>query len=759
MQDGEFSDQDLNGMVRSFSQFHWGCWRDSEPSAARALARLRGPIIELMRFVVRGVLEEMVGSPSDPKVQSTCMQMLHHLMKDSEATKQLVRSGGGVQVLFSCIQHHPNDDRLLTTTLEAIDELHGVSSLLQALVEWKANPSGVRAALWSIMTLARSRWQEVRALPPHDVVRAVLAAVHVHSEDARIVGIGVELLSDLTSDVPEARGAFASLGGWTWLIQVLEYFARDHRIQRNGCRLLSTLGRGGSWADQHSRKALVLLERAMCQHESNDGVLYWAFWAVQSLNSARAIAAPMRNGCFATPSAMVAALKSLSGVSLGQGEGAEVGDMPDIIDAVLHAMRYHSERYDVLFECTVVLGHVTSFMVAACNGPAAPPELLQSAASSVDALVQLMNFRLADANSVYAALEAVAQIADACHQDSPVRASIRSRLFEAQAAAGGAAASEPLISRIVAAHQSNDHLLAAVMWVTGNVVGVSAVLQHMVQCSASPAAQLPAIKTLSWLYSDRIELEVGEVDALPNALRAVIAAMTRFSENIILQQHGCYALCAMVEHCNGFDESSFTTVAVAATEALKLVHGHYDGLGDSSSYNALYLRKEATRCIAVLCMVCPKLSRWLRDRGMHDILADALRSTADGVWDGRRDPDAEETLKLELLALSYVLGPQTAVIESLRRWGRVKPAIVRAAADAVVDLARSTTRIKCQLSAEDAADPTLASLAKPREALIAAGCGAELIAMMQAHGSDEDLQGRLQLACGFMGCNSAVPAS
>jgi len=261
--------------------------------------------------------------------------------------------------------------------------------------------------------------------------------------------------------------------------------------------------------------------------------------------------------------------------------------------------------------------------------------------------------------------------------------------------------------------------------------------------------QLPAIKTLSWLYSERIELEVGDAEALRSALWAVVKAMEHFPDNIILQQHGCYALCAMVEHSadprTGLNEEAFTAVTMAVAEALRLVKGRCDSRRDSSSYNALYLRKEATRCIEVLCRVRPELVHWFRDQGLQEVLADALQTTASGVWDGRRDLEAEETLRLELLALSHVLGPPP-ILESLRRWGIQKPAVVRAAADAVADLAR------------DSAQRPDSSTPKPVEALSAAGCAAELLAAMRVHASDEDLQGRLHLAVGFLGAGSTVPA-
>merc|ERR550534_3183991 len=108
----------------------------------------------------------------------------------------------------------------------------------------------------------------------------------------------------------------------------MEARAEHGRIQLFGCKLLSSLGRGGAWEEVYSKSAVAALERTMCKHESDECVLYWALWAVQQLNGARALVVPMRGGTFASPSAMIAALQSLGAVSLGQSDGASAEDMP-----------------------------------------------------------------------------------------------------------------------------------------------------------------------------------------------------------------------------------------------------------------------------------------------------------------------------------------------------------------------------------------------------------------------------------------------
>ena len=58
----------------------------------------------------------------------------------------------------------------------------------------------------------------------------------------------------------------------------------------------------------------------------------------------------------------------------------------------------------------------------------------------------------------------------------------------------------------------------------------------------------------------------------------------------------------------------------------------------------------------------PALGRWPCEHGLHELLTDALRS---GL---QHNTEAEKTPRLEILALSYVLSPPMAFLESSRRW-------------------------------------------------------------------------------------------
>lgn len=765
--------QELGQLVESVQTLQWVCLKNAgDPTAARVYYQLHKPLAELLRFAVNGVLEAMWNNQADPQVQSMSVHVLRVLIEKNDAAKQTVLHCGAMDVLAQGVQQHPADEGLLTGALHVMEGIHGLHALLLAMNNLSSSAAGLRTAMrtFKAAVFDRERWAMVEALPAVDVVRTILTAVEKQGGDEHSVLLdGLTIIGELAHGSSDVRGAFAAAGGWDWILRILEAHMDDPVVQTNGLKALSALARGGSWEVAHSARATSAVERAICRHEQHDEVMQWALWSVQQLNGARALVVPMHQGVFKTPQAAQAALYALGGVSLGQSDGATTEDLPALISAIIHLMNMFSDRVDVILEGTGMLGHAAGFAVATAADPGLLPEsrrrLLVSAQEASSAMLQLARARMGDARVAQRACDGLAEVLENCRDDSPVRGLICQALFGQGSGATGSPGGEELLNRLSAAHVSHEKLQASLMQIVGAALGVVSVVRLMRLHCSSHAVQLPAIRTLGLLYGERIELSSSDMECVPEAICAVIDAMVTFKDNLILQQHACYALGAVAEHttdprCTG-SEMLLQKAVGAATEALDLVRGCCDSRCDSASYNALYLRKEATRCIAALCAVQPSLGLWLRELGVQEVLIDAFKSTADGVWDGRRDTEAEDTLRLELLALSYVLGP-LAVLESLRRWGPTKPAVARAVADTVVELARSamSRRASANVAAGGAAqaagraaeaDPAAwAALATPVQVLHAAGCGAELQAAMQAHAADEDLQGRLHLAVGFI---------
>jgi hypothetical protein len=88
---GAASEDEQQSMIKALAAFHWTSYkRCPEPTASRALQRLRGPLVQLMDFIVAGVLDDMRKKPLDPEVQTMGVDMLRALIRESEALKQIV---------------------------------------------------------------------------------------------------------------------------------------------------------------------------------------------------------------------------------------------------------------------------------------------------------------------------------------------------------------------------------------------------------------------------------------------------------------------------------------------------------------------------------------------------------------------------------------------------------------------------------------------------------------------------------------------
>eukprot|EP00927_Polykrikos_kofoidii_P086523 TRINITY_DN9722_c0_g2_i1.p1 TRINITY_DN9722_c0_g2~~TRINITY_DN9722_c0_g2_i1.p1 ORF type:complete len:736 (+),score=111.51 TRINITY_DN9722_c0_g2_i1:130-2337(+) len=728
---------ELQDLFKSLNAFHEECWRYSgDVAASRCLERLRSPLAELFRFAVSGILQDMENHLIDPQVQSMGVHILRAVVYQNATAKHLLLVDGGAEALAKGVQYHPYNEALLNVALETIEEIHGLPTLFQALVDLKASVPGVRASLRAILQSVRARWSEIEETSSVQFLAPLVDVVGAHKVDDRIVISGLELMSELTRESAPMRGAFSATGGWDWTLGLLELHADNPQAQLFGCQLLASLGHGGSWDDIHASRVIAVLENALCKHGEDDSVMYWVLWAALQLNGARLLIVALRTEVLKTPNATVNAIKCLGAITLGQGENASLQYIPGIIDAVVHTMGRFPERLDVLYESTTVLTNSSVFALSELPTAGLEREsLTESINVATRALIQLLHLWIADASTAIAACESLAQILETCQDDSLVRQYICDSLLGDVNNPG-----DHLLSRLAVAHESDHHLQTSVMWIFGVARGVPQVVTHMLEHSTSHSSQMPAIKTLGKMY-ERIELKAEDAKVLPDALRAVVAAMARFPDDMILQQYACYALCTFAEH--GRDEQSqigddaFIQCVAAAAHALRLVQGS----GDSGCHNALYLRREAARCVATVLSTRPVLGRWLQDNGLHELLVGALESTADDVKNVSRDSNAEETLRLELVALSYVLDPSEAILVPLRRWGS-KPAVARAVADAVVELVR-----------RDRSSATGAFANRLR----AAGGGEALMAAMRIHREDEDIQTRIHLAIGFIK-TSADPA-
>jgi hypothetical protein len=422
--------------------------------------------------------------------------------------------------------------------------------------------------------------------------------------------------------------------------------------------------------------------------------------------------------------------------------------MPAIIDSVVRTLDGFADCSNVMYEGIPVLGEAAAFVLCATHASqeaaSAGGDLVSCVHVATSALLQLIRVRLADAQTVRAACQSLTYIVDACRDDSAVRATICESLFGTSSAA--LAEGEQLPAQVVAADLSNAGIQTLAMWLTGFVYGVAPVVHQMMQSPTTDSIQLSGLRTLCLLHGERFDSDKTDIGALPAVFNCVLTAIQPFPKNIVLQHHACYAMFLIAEmgaapFC-GIRDDVFLKCASAAAES--------PNFGQDSSNtccDAVYFKREATQCLTAICCARPIIGPWLRDRGLQKSLANAVRITAKSVWDGKRYTPVEETLRLKLLALTYMLGTPVVILETLRRWGWGKPAVTAAVTDAVVELGRRPMYRSATLEPHDDAS---AAMASPVQALCVAGCGAELLAAMREHASDADLECKFNLPFGFL---------
>lgn len=705
-------DIDLFAALHELYRLYW--MYPSDTTVSRLVVRIRQPLAELVNSCIAFLIDEIQSNSSNPHVQASGLHLLLKIITQNALAKAVVSRHGGDQALLRSIQEHVAAEDVLAEALAVVDEFHGLCGLLQAMRGLRHSAAGVRVALRLLLHACEARWPDIEQLCPQDLVSSLLIAATSHPQDEQVLESVLSILFDVLS-FEATRRSFAAASGWEWFLSAVEPRMANVEVQRGCAKVLVQLCKGGASVHPiYLQRASDLVGRALTQHDQDATLLRWGVWAVQQLNGAQALVAALRCQVLGVD-AVASVLRSLSGIDWGNSITTGPGEARAVASAAAQTMGKHRDQPEILCEASHLLSVVAVFAV--CGG------FSDVGVLSVEALLELMPACLADAEIVQAALQAVGEIIDGCPADSAVMLAARNGLFRCEA---------PLLHRISLAHATNQKLQAIVMWISGVTHGVCAIVRLMAEHPGNEEVQFPALKALAEIFGNRIDLDEVNAASRRTALQHVIAALSGSSHtNLVFKQHACYTLTTIAEHGlgAGVDEAALVTCLMAAVECLLLVRGRCDN--DSTSYNVLYLRQEATRLVVTLCSAAPSLRQALRE-GPEGVLVDAAVATASGLRDGRRDAEAEEVLRLELLALAFTArgSPAEPLVEALRRWGRAKPAVARAVADAVVELLRTTPAAT--------------------QALRQGGCCEELLTAIEAHPSDEDLQGRLQLAIGFL---------
>eukprot|EP00929_Paragymnodinium_shiwhaense_P121656 TRINITY_DN9399_c0_g1_i1.p1 TRINITY_DN9399_c0_g1~~TRINITY_DN9399_c0_g1_i1.p1 ORF type:complete len:767 (-),score=166.93 TRINITY_DN9399_c0_g1_i1:212-2512(-) len=764
------ADNELLDLFRCLEQFRkvWA-HNHADPTADRMGKKVKAPMAELVAYCFAAVIDEIQTRPSDPEVQAMGVHVLRQIVVTNNTAKKLLELRHGAQVMVKVIEQHPTNEYLLTEALEVIDQLHGLQSLLQVLQNLKQSSCLVRAALWALQKAVHHRWKEVQQLNSEEVVGALLPALAQHPNDVQILQHGLSLTHTFLGLEGNTRSAFSSLNGWDWLLRTLEVHDGEAEVQVHGIKIVSQLCRGGAFGEAHVVAASKAIERALCRFPDHQQIQYWGFWSMQQISGASALASLLRTSSGTTQTnggsggasggrplahgSVVQVLRALDGLNWGQTETAGRNDIVNVLTAVIDTTRSNAGDREILFQAACALASATTFASGEVSGarrascPASDVKAIETAAcGAVDALLWLLALRLGDDALSRIVLQGLGEVAAASDDGSVVR----QRIMEGLLSTGSD--STALLSRVAAAHVSNEKFQAMAMWVTGVLYGASYIVKEMERHHNSYALVVPAMKTLGLLYSDAMDLEANARGARPGAMRAMLAAMQAFPDNLEIHRTGCWSLSAVVDHGlqeDGVNESLLQACLQPAFTALRLARANIAGSrpeDNDATYSVLAVRREATRLVSTICSVCPGLGACVRENGGDALLVEALQNTAQATMNAGRDERHEDSLCQQFVGLCYVVGAP-GILDALQQWGAAKPSVVCAAAGAVVELAR---RQQCGGSTASAAAASFASSLGSVQALNAAGCGQALVSAAQKYAADEDIARQIQLAVGFV---------
>ncbi|CAK9091796.1 unnamed protein product [Durusdinium trenchii] len=704
-------------LFRALDGFHKAYWRSShEPVASRAVTKLRQPLVELVGLAVVNVLEEMRSGLSDPRVQWVGVSFLRAALHDSNGTtKDIIQRAGVLDVLVRVMTSHASTEHLLAEALAVLDELHGLPALLQALDHLRSSPAASKAALVQIRNSARARWHEVEQADNFQMMRVILMSLQAH-QDPQVILLGLQLLGDLAGDLPETRSAFFNLGGWDWLLQLLESWDQLE-IQQEGIRMVSQLCKGGACGDAFAPRVEKVLQRCLERSQHDGKVLYWGLWAVQQLHGVKSLLATLQYSCSRdhfNEKVVQSTLRSLSDLAW-EGDQAGLELVVEVIQSVISAMRKIADQdpnSHLLNDGAFTLGKAAQ--IAACEKHEGIPQLKEAALHSSNILLELMSMKVQDAALCRTVLEALGELLEASGRPSAVRSRICEGLFAGSCGnAGSGVIGAGLLSKVSAEHASNTKLQVREMSMNQSCYGV----------------QLAALRAIAAIFyqleanSDSVELA-----ARAACIPAVLAAMASFPENLVMWKTACYTLNAVVQH--GLDhivqKEQLLSCLQGAAKALSIAQGqeHRSNYRDEASY----LREEAVKLIAAVCITCPDFRLHLGDCKVP--LAQALEAAVDRLQDDpERLAEEVEVLQHNLIALVYISGPEEILVRCLQRWG-AKSSLVRACADVVAELVRRNAPM-C-------------------EEMQRGPVNAELAAAVQAHKDDVELQSCFELALGFL---------
>ena len=168
------------------------------------------------------------------------------------------------------------------------------------------------------------------------------------------------------------RGAFASVNGWTWLLNMVDRHSDSHLLQHQACRMIDQLCRGGAFSQGYEARAVNAVQAALARHGEDEDILYWGLWAMQRLNGAHALVTILRSGDRRVTSTCLTALGSMT---WGQADGTGMEACCLAIEGIVLTLQVNTES-NILCQGTNALGSAAAY--AASAGPDVPDQALFS---------------------------------------------------------------------------------------------------------------------------------------------------------------------------------------------------------------------------------------------------------------------------------------------------------------------------------------------------------------------------------------------
>jgi len=646
--------------------------------ATRALA----PLAQATELCVRGVLEEYHSAASTGNVVTllSAVWFIREFCEASSSALGLVRQHGGPELLGPALLNPGSDDRLLQEAVRLLHCLQGAEGLLMTIPQvLKTRPRVLTQLLWRLRERSREALDELQVVPPRALLQAAMSSIEAHPEDAGVHDAALALLADLLA-VPDYRAIFAEVGGWPYVVMMMEARRDNADVQRRGLQILCELQRGSAFRGPHADRVAQVVMQMLEHFHTDSKILEWGAWLLLELGNLRAVLKMLEHTGEAS-AAGLGALQALHQVKWGQTEGADMTAIVEVVRVVGPIMLRASQsgRSEVLNLGLEVLHSVTC-AAASATDESLPADVAQARMEAVSVQMEVLRQRHFDVDTVDRCMSVV-EIFQLAPEGSQLKRQIRDSLF-----------TEGLVQRLAEQHALQDRVQRKVLWAHGVVLGPRAVLSIMERLAGSLPCMVAGVKTLGKLFDDLDELDATAREARALTVEVLTRAMQTWPKEVHLLTHSCFALSALAAHGLDTEGGSYTAehLKVGLQVAWKRAGEPAQELDlqPDGKTKARYLREELLRLeIESVKVAGPNLLQSLQSECLRAGTAEAQCKALLRDAQSMEPKEFCDHLRLALVGLG-IAGRAEHIVEVLRQGLPWWQPTVQAAAEASVELSR-----------------------------------------------------------------------